>query len=35
MPHPSWRTIGWEQRNPWFVTDILPALRQHIQALLA
>jgi len=34
MPHPSWRTIGWEQRNPWFVTDILPALRQRVRALL-
>jgi uracil-DNA glycosylase len=27
LPHPSWRTIGWEARNPWFGTEILPRLR--------
>jgi len=27
LPHPSWRTGVWERRNPWFVTDVLPALR--------
>lgn len=27
LPHPSWRTSGWEWRNPWFNTDLLPALR--------
>ncbi len=27
LPHPSWRTGGWETRNPWFVADVLPALR--------
>ncbi len=26
LPHPSWRTGVWERRNPWFVTDVLPAL---------
>ncbi|MGC8476001.1 MAG: uracil-DNA glycosylase family protein [Acetobacteraceae bacterium] len=27
LPHPSWRTRGWEQRNPWFASALLPALR--------
>jgi uracil-DNA glycosylase len=27
LPHPSWRTIGWEAKNPWFGQDVLPALR--------
>jgi uracil-DNA glycosylase len=30
LPHPSWRTVGWEKRNPWFVIEVLPALRQAI-----
>lgn len=30
LPHPSWRTIGWETRNPWFVNEVLPALRNAI-----
>ena len=28
LPHPSWRTIGWEAKNPWFGTEILPRLRE-------
>lgn len=27
LPHPSWRSTGWMARNPWFETDVLPALR--------
>jgi uracil-DNA glycosylase len=30
LPHPSWRTGVWERRNPWFVTEVLPALRQAV-----
>jgi uracil-DNA glycosylase len=30
LPHPSWRTIGWETRNPWFASEVLPALRDAI-----
>jgi uracil-DNA glycosylase len=34
LPHPSWRTTGWERRNPWFGTEVLPALREAVgQAL--
>lgn len=35
LPHPSWRTIGWERRNPWFEADLLPLLRARTAALLA
>ncbi len=30
LPHPSWRTGVWERRNPWFRSDILPALRAAV-----
>ena len=35
LPHPSWRTNVWEQRNPWFAHDVLPALRAAVSAALA
>ena len=35
LPHPSWRTIGWERKNPWFAERVLPALRQAVTALMA
>ncbi len=34
LPHPSWRTTGWERRNPWFTTDVLPALRACVRNVL-
>jgi uracil-DNA glycosylase len=34
LPHPSWRTTGWEKRNPWFAADLLPALRQEVDRAL-
>jgi uracil-DNA glycosylase len=34
LPHPSWRTIGWEKKNPWFAQEVLPALRATISRLL-
>jgi uracil-DNA glycosylase len=30
LPHPSWRTGGWERRNPWFTDEVIPALRQAV-----
>lgn len=30
-PHPSWRSVGWQKRNPWFDADLLPALRVAIR----
>jgi uracil-DNA glycosylase len=33
LPHPSWRTIGWEAKNPWFAAEVLPALRTAVMSL--
>jgi uracil-DNA glycosylase len=35
LPHPSWRTIGWAARRPWFAAEVLPALRERVTAALA
>ncbi len=34
IPHPSWRTGVWERRNPWYTTDVLPALREAVRSAL-
>lgn len=34
LPHPSWRTTGWENANSWFASDVLPALQSEIRGLL-
>jgi uracil-DNA glycosylase len=34
LPHPSWRTIGWARRNPWFEAEMLPELRARIAGIL-
>lgn len=34
LPHPSWRTTAWEKANPWFASDLLPALRARVAGLL-
>jgi uracil-DNA glycosylase len=31
LPHPSWRNIGWLDRNPWFAKEVLPALRRRVR----
>ncbi len=33
-PHPSWRTIGWAKKNPWFEAEVLPELKQRVAAFL-
>ena len=33
-PHPSWRTTGWQKKNPWFERELLPELRKRVTALL-
>jgi uracil-DNA glycosylase len=35
LPHPSWRTVAWEKRNPWFGDEVLPALRQEVTRALS
>lgn len=34
LPHPSWRTLGWAKRNPWFERDVIPELRWRVRAAL-
>lgn len=34
LPHPSWRNTGWIRKNPWFETDVLPALRARVAEVL-
>jgi uracil-DNA glycosylase len=34
LPHPSWRTGGWERANPWFAAEVLPELRAAVTAAL-
>ena len=34
IPHPSWRTRGWQAKNPWFDAELLPELRRRVRALL-
>ncbi len=31
LPHPSWRSNVWMQRNPWFVAEVLPALQARLR----
>ena len=35
LPHPSPRNRLWLKRNLWFETDVLPALRERVGALLS
>jgi uracil-DNA glycosylase len=34
LPHPSPRNAIWLKQNPWFSTDVLPALKAQIQHIL-
>lgn len=34
LPHPSPRNTAWRQRHPWFERDVLPLLRERVQAVL-
>jgi uracil-DNA glycosylase len=34
LPHPSWRNTGWLKKNPWFGTDVLPALRARVKEVM-
>jgi len=35
LPHPSWRTLVWAKKNPWFDAEVIPALRQEVERALA
>ncbi|MGE0734366.1 MAG: uracil-DNA glycosylase family protein [Alphaproteobacteria bacterium] len=34
LPHPSWRTLAWAKKNPWFEAEVIPALRKRARAIL-
>ncbi len=34
-PHPSWRTMHWQNNNPWFEADVLPELRRRTRELVS
>jgi uracil-DNA glycosylase len=34
LPHPSWRSRLWEERNTWFAADVLPVLRAAVARAL-
>lgn len=34
LPHPSWRSIGWMQKNLWFEGDLVPRLQARIAEAL-
>ena len=34
-PHPSWRSINWMRKNPWFEEEVLPWLRSRVRKLLS
>jgi uracil-DNA glycosylase len=34
LPHPSWRTQGWQKARPWFAGALLPALRAEVRELM-
>ncbi|MCI4646464.1 MAG: uracil-DNA glycosylase family protein [Hyphomonadaceae bacterium] len=33
-PHPSWRNNGWLKANPWFESEVLPALQASVRSCL-
>ena len=35
LPHPSWRNKRWLRVNPWFETEVIPALRRRVKACIA
>lgn len=34
LPHPSWRSRLWAAQNPWFETEVLPALQAEVRRAL-
>jgi uracil-DNA glycosylase len=31
LPHPSWRNIAWQKKNPWFEKELIPELRAIVK----
>lgn len=34
LPHPSWRSQLWAQRNPWLEADVLPVLKREVRRVI-
>ena len=34
LPHPSWRTLAWAKRHPWFARRVIPELRKRVREVL-
>ena len=34
LPHPSWRSVRWMQKNPWFEQSTIPQLRKAVRESL-
>ncbi|EHD13317.1 hypothetical protein CIN_15090 [Commensalibacter intestini A911] len=34
LPHPSWRTLAWVKKNPYFEDEILVVLREKVKQIL-
>jgi uracil-DNA glycosylase len=32
LPHPSWRSVAWMRRHPWFEATVIPELRRVVRA---
>lgn len=32
LPHPSWRSVAWVRKHPWFEATIIPELRRIVHA---
>lgn len=35
LPHPSGRNNIWLKRNPWFDSSLVPAIKKHVESVLA
>ncbi len=33
-PHPSWRTLNWAKKNPWFEAELIPELQKRVGTLV-
>ena len=34
LPHPSWRSVAWMRKHPWFEQTIIPHLRSVVRPLM-
>lgn len=34
LPHPSWRTVSWQKKNPFFEENVLPLINRTISKII-